>query len=867
MPTTHALLAAGGTLLHPGNQSSFSDIAYDSRLTHPGSIFVALRTARNDGHNYISEAIAAGATGIICRHNPLAPESHPHLTIIQSDDPLALVQQWAVQHLQHVAPHTIGVTGSVGKTTTRHAITCLLAQHAPTFGTRQSFNSLLGVPVALAHLRPEHRYAVLEYGTGAPGEIRQLTRLFPPRLAVVTAVGGAHLDTFDSLAAIAREKRALVAALPADGWAILNGDDSYVNAMAPHTAARVLRYGLHPSCDLWADGIEYHADYTRLHLHWHGHADIAAAPGSVVAQVPLLGEPAVRVALAAVATALVCGVPFVQAAAHLAHVARLPGRLNLLPATNGAMLLDDSFNAAVPSVRAALHTLAHLPARRRIAVLGALSDLGSHAPAAYAELGTLAGEVADVVIAKGDALEPLLRAARATPHPPRTVLVHTATDALHALPRDLGAGDLVLVKGAIAARMEQVAAGLLHAPPDVAPTAVLVRQAPGWARVRISSPGRPTWISLDLNALAGNIRTLRRIAGVPLMVTLKADGYGHGAVRVARTALANGAAALAVATLGEARVLREADITAPILVLGYTPPWQAHEAVTLGVTCTVFDSDCAAALAAAARTLQRQAAVHVKVDTGMGRLGVRPPYAGEPDTAVTDPSGVVAFLRALRGMAGLYVEGLYTHFATADSDDETYARLQLERFTTLLAAVTDAGLRPPLVHAGNSAATLRFPAARFDLVRPGIVCYGLSPAPAMPLPDGIAPVLSFYSEVAQVKDLPAGTPISYGGTYVTPQPARIATVPVGYADGVRRSPPWRCMLVRGQRAPIVGRVCMDYVMLDVTHIAGVQRGDTVVVLGTQGNERITADEVAGWYATINYEIVATLLPRVPREVP
>jgi len=365
--------------------------------------------------------------------------------------------------------------------------------------------------------------------------------------------------------------------------------------------------------------------------------------------------------------------------------------------------------------------------------------------------------------------------------------------------------------------------------------------------------GRPTWINIDLDALAHNVRRLRDIAQVPLMLVLKADAYGHGAIRVAHTAQAHGAAVLAVATLGEARTLREAEIAAPILVLGYTPPWQAPEALRLGAACTLFDWETAEVLAAAGQAAGLPATVHVKVDTGMGRLGLH-------------PAEVVDFMRALAALPGLRVEGLYTHFATADSADEAFARLQLARFQEVLAALDAARLRPPLIHAANSAALLRFPAARFDMVRPGLACYGLDPAPETPLPPDFRPVLSFHSEVAQVKQVPAGAPLSYGGIFVTPRPSTIATIPVGYADGLRRAPPWQAVLVGGRRAPIVGRICMDYALLDVTDIPGVQRGDPVTLIGAQGDAYIGADEVAAWLGTINYEVVTTLLPRVPREV-
>jgi Alr-MurF fusion protein len=294
-------------------------------------------------------------------------------------------------------------------------------------------------------------------------------------------------------------------------------------------------------------------------------------------------------------------------------------------------------------------------------------------------------------------------------------------------------------------------------------------------------------------------------------------------------------------------------VTAPILVLGYLPPWQADAAVGLGLDCAIYDDDAAQALAAAAAAAGRTARVHVKVDTGMARLGLRADAASP-------------FIARLRALPGLEVAGIYTHFAAADAGALDHAEAQLAAFLRLLRELEAAGLRPPVAHAANSAAALRLPAARLDMVRPGIACYGLAPSAQAPLPDGFRPALSFHSEVAQVMEHPAGTPISYGGAFVTARPSRIATVPVGYADGLRRAPPWRELLVRGRRAPIVGRIAMDYAMVDVTAIEGVRRGDAVVIIGTQGAETISADEVAGWLGTISYEVVTGILPRVPREV-
>ncbi len=844
MITLDDLLAAGARLHGSAHATSFQDWSYDSRLMAAGQCFVALRTPRADGHDYIPAAIAAGATGILCSWPPADPAG---ATVLLADDPQETLLRWASTRLAAVQPAVVGITGSVGKTTARRAAAAVLARRAATFQSRRSFNSLLGLPVAIARLEDQHRFAVLELGSDHRGEIARLAAFFPPQIALVTAVEAAHLRSFGSLDAIAAEKGDLLAALPPKGVAVINGDCPLARALMGRTKAHTITYGQERSCDLSGRGLRYGLDGTLVRLRWCG--------TEVDVHTPLIGIPGLYAAMAGVAVGLACGMDLEECVAALPHLEPVAGRLRPLPALGGAALLDDSFSAAPPAALAALDTLAALPAHRRIAVVGALSELpvGSEEPF-YRELGTRAASSADLLILKGDWGVVTERAARLINPNIAVHVVDTTEAALAALPPDLGAGDLVLVKGGAESRMERVVARLVdYALAPASPDPLLVRQEPAWRNVRVGDPDRPTWLRIDLDALASNVRRLRELAGVPIMAVLKADAYGHGAIRAARAALGAGAEALAVATLGEARMLRTHGIAAPILLLGYTPPWQADETVRLGLDCTLFDHDSALALSRAAQSAGRPVRVHIKVDTGMARLGLV-------------PSEVGPFLTALHQLPGLEMRGLYTHFASADEPELLAAQAQLERFELLLADLVAAGLRPPLVHAANSAATLRIPAARFDMVRPGIACYGLQPSPHAPLPPGFQPVLSFHSEVAQVRELPTGTPISYGGTYVTTQPSRIATIPAGYADGVRRAPPWRSVLIAGQRAPVVGRICMDYTMVDVSHIPGVRRGDAVVLIGRQGAAEISADEVAEWLGTINYEVVTSILPRVPREV-
>jgi alanine racemase len=368
---------------------------------------------------------------------------------------------------------------------------------------------------------------------------------------------------------------------------------------------------------------------------------------------------------------------------------------------------------------------------------------------------------------------------------------------------------------------------------------------------------RPTWVEIDLSAIGNNTRRIKSLVGphVQVLVSLKADAYGHGALKVARTVLHNGATMLGVATVSEAAPLREAGIDAPILVFGYVPLWQMREAVRLSVTVTLYSIESAQALSRAALALGKTVKVHVKVDTGMARLGVRAEQVNE----------IMALVQEIRTLAGLELEGLSTHFAMADARDQTHVRMQLARFQQILQVLQDQELRPPIVHAANSAATLSLPEAHFDMVRPGIAIYGLAPSSEVRLPEGFRPVLSFKTQVAQVKMIPAGECISYGCTYVTERPTLVAVLPVGYADGFRRAPKnWGRVLIHGQEAPIIGRVCMDQCMIDVTHIPQTRMGDEVVLIGRQGAASLTAEQVAERLGTINYEVVAEILARVPR---
>jgi alanine racemase len=378
---------------------------------------------------------------------------------------------------------------------------------------------------------------------------------------------------------------------------------------------------------------------------------------------------------------------------------------------------------------------------------------------------------------------------------------------------------------------------------------------------------RPAWAEIDLGALAHNTALLARLAApAGLCAVVKADGYGHGAAAVARTVLRAGAASLAVALVDEGVELRRAGIEAPVLLLSEPPPGSAGAAVAAGLTPTVYSPRGVAEVAAAVSDRNRgRWSVHVKVDTGMHRVGAVP--ADLPD-----------LVSAVLAEPGLRLEGVWTHLAVADGpsdEDRQFTQLQLDRFAAVTEGLAAAGVGPLLRHAANSAALIAHPGSRLDMVRPGIALFGQLPGPAVaaawaagPPGSALRPVLSLKARVSAVRELAAGERPSYGRLRPLAERSVVATVPLGYADGLPRAlfAGGLEVLIGGRRHPLAGMVTMDQIMVDCGPGSPVIPGDEVVLLGRQGDQEITADEWAGRLGTISYEVLTGIGPRVPRVV-
>ena len=367
---------------------------------------------------------------------------------------------------------------------------------------------------------------------------------------------------------------------------------------------------------------------------------------------------------------------------------------------------------------------------------------------------------------------------------------------------------------------------------------------------------RAAWAEVDLDALAHNMREVRRLAQKDALVTavIKADGYGHGAKKIAQTLLDNGADRLAIAVLDEGIELRRAGFSVPILVLGFTDRERAEEIISNDLEQAVYSWDLAEEISKEAKRQDKIARIHVKIDTGMGRIGLQPDWDS------------VQLIKKISLLPNLVIEGIFTHFAAADAVDKAYTEGQYEKFNWICGELEKENIKINVRHCGNSATIIDLPDMHMNMVRAGIMLYGLKPSSEVMLDRlELRQVMSLKVRISHIKEIEAGQSVSYGRKFIAEKKSRIASLPIGYADGYTRMLTGKAeALVKGRKVPVIGRICMDQCMIDVTDIEGVKAGDEVVLFGKQNSSFIHIDELAEKLGTINYEIVCMISKRIPR---
>lgn len=847
------LEASNGQLFGEPAAHLFTNFCFDPRHADESQLFVALKTERGDTHQFMREAVERGVTGILCTHPP--DFDTQELSVILVRDTEAALMNWTRYMLHKVGTQVICVAGTSGKSLAVEAVSRVLSsQYSVLKNVDNDLPGRLALPATLASLTADHQFVVLELNVSRPGMMNEIVQVVQPDVVVLPSLGTGITDGFANIDEIVAENRLLLDRLSPTSLAVLNADDESTRVLMGATRARALTFGVESfGADVIAYNVLTSVDKTGFDLRY-------GAERHVGRWIPWLGKHQIGIALAGLCVGLHYDVSLDDGLRALVDLPYLPGRMNPLNGLQNSLIVDDTHSATPQSMIAALDWLQTIKVQqssdsphRMIFVMGDMDQLGGQVGQAHRMIGQRAAEVADVFITEGTEAALAGRAALdAGMHARQVTMTYSIQDAVQAL-RDryaLNEHDTILITGGKTARMELAVSAVLQ---DERDQGQLTRQDALSETAVLSQPAHLNWVTLDLDALATNVRGMKILVGdsVTLMAVVKADAYGHGAVAVARTALLNGAEYLAVSSVTEALELREAGLDAPILVLNYTPLSAIRQAIRQRLTITVYDLDMARAFDRAARELGERLLVHVKIDTGMGRLGVMPKDA-------------MNLFRHILNLKSIEVEGVYTHFASADEDVE-YTAYQLKVFKDLLKPLRASGFSFRYIHAANSAATLASRENHFNMVRVGLAMYGLVPSPTVLLPSEFQPVLSWKTVVAQVKTLPPNHPVGYGRTYYTQAEERIAVLPVGYADGFRRAPnSWREVLVHGQRAPVIGRISMEKTAINVTNIPGVSVGDEVVLLGRQGAERITAEAIAKQLGTINYEVVTSILPRIPR---
>ncbi len=839
------LEAANGQLFGEPSAQLFSDFCLDSRLAADTQLYVALKTDAGDGYQYIAEAVRKGATGVLCARPPEIDTDG--LSIILVKDPGDALMKWTRYILNKFGPQVVGVTGTSGKSITVEAISHVLQAHFPVHKSAGDASGRFSLATTLAKLTPEHKIVVLELAAEEPGELSEMVLAAQPQIGVVTRIGYGDRPKIADL--VAEEDSVLIQNLPTSGLAVLNYDDDRARTLAARTQAKALTVGLEGfGADLTAVNVVLGATGTGFDVRFGDNRYVGRWS-------PLLGKHQLYAALAAVAVGMEFGITPTDALKTLTTLSPLPGRMNPLNGIGGALLVDDTYGADPESTIAALDWLQTITdeKHRAIFIFGDMDSLGEYNQRGHRAVGQRAAEATDLFITVGKDAALAGRAALDVGMDASKVRVtYSVQDAVAQLrePGALGLDDIVLIKGGQLSRSELITRALLVSETDAEHLArAQTMTEADW----LLPPLRSSWVHIDLDALAANVRGLKSLVGelVALFAVVKANAYGHGAVSVAQTALLNGAEYLAVASMSEALELRAAGIEAPILVLSYTPAQAIRQAIRQNITITVYDIDLARIYNDVARESGEKLRVHVKVDTGMGRLGVLAMDA-------------MPFFRSMLSLKHLEIEGIYTHFSMADEDLD-FTMQQVNMFKEVLMPLRAAGFNFKYVHAANSAGTLISKETHFNAVRVGLAMYGLSPSETVRVPEEFKPVLSWKTVIAQVKTLPTGHPVGYGATYYAQENERIAVIPVGYADGLRRAPQyWGHVLVRGNVAPIVGRVSMEKTTINVTGIPDVTIGDEVVLIGTQGGLTITADDIARRIGTISYEVVCAVVPRASR---
>ena len=809
-PDPEALAALlGGELRRPAPIPPIRGVAIDSRRVQPGDLFFALPGRHADGHSFLSAALAAGASLVVMGRGWPLPAG-PSLAV---EDPLVALQQLAAWYRRRHIHQVVAITGSNGKTIVKDALTAVLASRFRVAASPGSWNSQVGVPLAVLQAPPGTELGVFEAGVSAPGEMEKLAAMLRPEFGILVNVGLAHLASFGSREATAKEKMGLFQGTPAPQWVLLPEDPLLEAFPLPCPV-------VHPGRDgprvLAQEPIP---NGLMLTLAFTGQAAPLQIP------VRTRSAPLVHDLLVAITAAVRLGVEPEAMAQALHDYSFGPTRMETWRTPEGVTIVNDTASSDPLSVQAALDAVAASPEAKgkRMFLFGGMAELGEREALEHHLIGQVAAErgFTHLLLLPHPAQAATAAGWRAAA-PGAPVLEVADPVALRRQLRELAQrGDLLLVKGPSASGLAALACELWE---SMAPRRLVV----------------------DLGAIRENIARFRALCGpdVAILAVLKAWAYGTELARLASALQESGVDWIGVSAADEGAIVRRAGVHLPILVLLMDRD-EVDKAVRYRLTPVVYSLPFALALVEALRHLGASLEVHLEIETGMGRLGVAPEEA-------------LTVARLLRSSGVVRLTGVMTHLASADdpaADGDT--RRQLAVFDKVVAAIRAESEEPLVVHAAATSGAVRFPEARHNLVRLGLGLYGIAPSKAVGEALDLQLAVAFVSRLVQVATLPRGQRVGYNGTYVIEAPQqRVGIVAAGYNDGV----PWSLsnrgeVMLQGQRVPIIGRVSMDSMAIDLSAVPQAAVGDEVLLFGAYEGQTLRPEEVATAAGTIPYDLL------------
>ncbi|HZE89371.1 MAG TPA: alanine racemase [Verrucomicrobiae bacterium] len=813
--------------LSPGSpaDAAIDSVTIDSRHSMPGSLFVALEGARADGHAYAMDAARNGAAAALVRREHGLPAGFP-IPLVAVDSPLLALQRLAGDYRDRLPGTVVAITGSNGKTEVKDILATMLAPEMRAYASPGSYNSQIGVPLAILRAPSDAAVCVFEAGVSAPGEMPILARMLRPTHGVLTNIGRAHLANFTDRTHLLLEKLTLFDGIAAPGWiAVGDLDEEFERHLSRLPTLRVTsRPAAEPP---WLSYSEHDTS---------GGARVAGTFGSgrtIEIAIPARSPERVANLMLAAAVAHALGVSLDVVERVLGTYTPLPTRLEIWDTQAGVTVVNDGCSADPLSVQVALKTTSGVARRgsRKVFVFGGMESPGGASASEHLVVGRLAHQFGfERLVCLGDNPGLAVTASEFTRLAPAARVDTIADVELHDfLQRELKPGDAVLFKAARSARFHRRAAEAL----DVL---------------------SPTRLIVDLGAVQENLTRIRRLCGpgVRTMAMVKALAYGTDVRRLAGWLQDTGIDAFGVAFVDEGVALRASGVHLPILV--HLPqPQDCEKAMRDSLDLAVYSREMAGAVAESARDAGREVRVHLKIDTGLHRLGIAPAEIPE-----------IAAILSAEGR--VRVVGVLTHFAAAeDPGSDLFTEMQIASFAGAADSVRSRFGAGVLRHAAATSGAIRFPHARFDMVRIGLGLYGIHPGDAVADALPLELAVTLRSRIADVRLVPTGEWVGYGRTFRAARPTLRGTVPIGFHDALPLALSNRGhALVNDTRAPIIGRVSMDSVALDLTDVPGARVGSDAVFYGRAGKSQIRPEQVAAAAGTTPYELLTRLGPRVQR---